>query len=60
MAQTNQSKATRKYEATHDWVSKTYKLKGNVVKRFAEKCNEQGVSQAGTLMKLMEEYIKSE
>lgn len=59
MAQSNQSKATRKYEASHDWVSKTYKLKGSVVKRFAEACESKGESQAGALMKLMEGYIKT-
>jgi hypothetical protein len=57
MAQNNQSKATRKYEASHDWVSKTYKMKGDVVKRFAEACNKAGVSQAGQLMKMMEAFI---
>lgn len=59
MAQSNQSKATRKYEASHGWVSKSYKMKEDVVKRFAAACDAAGVSQAGQLMKMMEEFIKA-
>lgn len=59
MAQSNQSKATRKYEASHGWISKTYKMKDDVVKRFAAACDAAGVSQAGQLMKMMEEFIKA-
>lgn len=59
MAQSNQSKATRKYEASHGWISKTYKMKDDVVKRFAAACEAAGVSQAGQLMKMMEEFIKA-
>lgn len=59
MAQNNQSKATRKYEASHGWVSKSYKMKEDVVKRFAAACEAAGVSQAGQLMKMMEEFIKA-
>ena len=42
---TAQSKATRKYEAKAGWMSKTYKLKREVVERFAQACEKQGVSQ---------------
>lgn len=58
MPQSNQSKATRKYEASHGWISKTYKMKDDVVKRFAAACEAAGVSQAGQLMKMMEAFIK--
>lgn len=57
MAQSNQSKATRKYEASHGWVSKSYKMKKDVVDRFAEACQMAEVSQAGQLMKMMEQFI---
>lgn len=59
MAQSNQSIATRKYEASHGWVSKSYKLKKDIVDEFKTVCDQRGESQAGVLMKLMEEYINS-
>ena len=55
---TAQSKATRKYEAKAGWMPKTYKLKREVVERFAQACEKQGVSQAGQLARMMEEFIK--
>lgn len=57
MAQSSQSKATRKYEASHGWISKTYKMKDDVVRRFAAACEAAGVSQAGQLMKMMGVFI---
>lgn len=59
MAQSNQSKATRKYESTHGWISKSYKLKKDIVYEFKTVCDQKGESQAGILMKLMKEYIDS-
>lgn len=59
MAQSNQSKATRKYESAHGWVSKSYKLKKDIVDEFKAVCDQKGESQAGILMKLMKEYIDS-
>ena len=57
MAQSSQSKATRKYEASHGWMSKTYKMKREVVEQFADTCKRTEVSQAGQLMKMMQQYI---
>lgn len=57
MTQSNQSIATRKYEASHGWVSKSYKLKKDIVDEFKAVCDQRGESQAGILMKLMKEYI---
>lgn len=57
MAQSKQSVATRKYEASHGWISKSYKMKKDIVERFAEACQKNGTSQAGVLMKMMQEYI---
>ena len=54
-----QSKATRKYEAKVGLISKSYKLKREVVETFAEACNKAGVSQAGQLTKMMTEFIET-
>lgn len=55
---TPQSIATRKYEKKAGWVSKTYKLKKEFVDAFAEACEIRGVSQAGELMKFMQQFIE--
>lgn len=54
-----QSKATRKYEAKVGLISKSYKLKREVVEAFAEACNKAGVSQASQLTKMMTEFIEA-
>lgn len=54
-----QSKATRKYEAKIGLISKSYKLKREVVETFAEACNKAGVSQASQLTKMMTEFIET-
>ena len=54
-----QSKATRKYEAKVGLISKSYKLKREVVEAFAEACNKAGVSQAGQLTKMMTEFVET-
>ena len=38
------------------WISKSYKLKREVVESFAEACEVAGVSQAGQLMNMMKEF----
>ncbi|MCC8029647.1 MAG: chemotaxis protein [Lachnospiraceae bacterium] len=53
-----QSIATRKYEAKAGWMSKTYKLKRDVVTQFAEACDKAGVSQASQLTKMMMGFIE--
>lgn len=53
-----QSIATRKYEAKAGWMSKSYKMKRETVEAFAEACNKAGVSQAGQLMKMMNEFME--
>nr|DAY18888.1 MAG TPA: transcriptional repressor [Caudoviricetes sp.] len=54
-----QSIATRKYEAKIGLISKSYKLKREVVEAFAEACNKVGVSQASQLTKMMTEFIET-
>lgn len=52
-----QSIATRKYEKKAGWMSKSYKMKRETVEAFAVACEKAGVSQAGQLMKMMNEFI---
>lgn len=53
-----QTIATRKYEKKAGWVSKSYKLKKEVVEEFATVCEKVGVSQSGQLTKMMNEFIE--
>lgn len=55
-----QSIATRKYEQKTGWISKSYKLKKEVVEEFAKACEEAGTSQAGQLTKMMMEFIEEQ
>ena len=53
-----QTVATRKYEAKTGWVSKSYKLKKEVVEEYALACEKAGVSAAGQLTKMMKQFIE--
>ncbi len=53
-----QTIATEKYAKKAGWISKSYKLKRNVVEEFAEACDAAGVSQAGQIMKMMQQFIE--
>ena len=53
-----QTIATRKYEAKAGWISKSYKLKKEVVEEYAKACDAARVSQAGKLMEMMREFVK--
>ena len=50
--------ATEKYQKKVVWMSKSYKLKREVVEAFAEACEKTGVSQAGKLTELMKGFIE--
>ncbi len=54
-----QTIATRKYEKKAGWISKSYKLKKEVVEEYADACSRAGVSQAGQLMKMMKEFAEN-
>ena len=58
--QSSRSKATRKYEAKAGWISRSYKLKKDIVDEFKTACGKAGVSQAGQLMKMMQEFIEKQ
>lgn len=56
-------KAKNRYDAQERWqekaglVSKSYKLKKDIVDDFAKKCKENGESQAAVVTRMMEGYI---
>lgn len=54
-----QTKATAKYQEKIGLVSKSYKLKRDLVEEFAAACERQGISQAAQLSKMMQEFIDS-
>lgn len=53
-----QTVATRKYEQKAGWVSKSYKLKKEVVEAYAEACKKAGVSAAGQITRMMQAFIE--
>ena len=53
-----QTIATRKYEKKAGWMSKSYKMKKEIVDDFAKACELAGVSQAGQLMKMMQGFTE--
>lgn len=55
-----QTVATKKYEEKAGWISKSYKLKREVVESYAAACEKAGVSAAGQLTKMMKEFIKEQ
>lgn len=55
-----QTVATRKYEKKAGWISKSYKLKKEVVEEYAKACEKAGVSTAGQLTKMMQQFIKEQ
>lgn len=48
-----------KWNAKAGYISKSYKLKHEVVEAFAEACQKAGVSQAGKLTELMKSFSES-
>lgn len=49
-----------KWNAKAGLISKSYKLKREVVEQFAEACENAGVSQAGQITKMMKEFIEEQ
>lgn len=46
-----------KWNREHGYISKSYKLKIDIVESFAEACQRAGVSQAGQLTRMMKSFI---
>lgn len=53
-----QTKASAKWNKKAGYVAKSYKLKKEVVEKFSEACKNAGVSQAGQLTKMMQEFTE--
>ena len=53
-----QTKATDKYQKKAGIVAKTFKLKKEIVEAYKEACDKAGVSQAGQLTKMMNDFIE--
>lgn len=53
-----QTIATDKYQKKIGLISKSYKLKKEVVEAFADACKQAGVSQAGKLTELMKQFVE--
>lgn len=47
-----------KWDAKAGVISKTYKINASTVEAFKEACEKAGVSQAGQLTKMMNEFIE--
>ncbi len=52
-----QTIATEKYQKKAGYMTKGFKLKREVVEQFEEACKKAGVSQAGQISKMMQEFI---
>ena len=53
-----QTLRNKRYQEKAGWMSKSYKMKRETVEAFAEACNKAGASQAGQLMKMINEFIE--
>lgn len=58
MAASKQTLRSQRYQDKAGWVSKSYKLKKEVVEEYAEACEKAGVSAAGQLTKMMKQFIE--
>lgn len=47
-----------KWNAKAGLISKSYKLKKELVEEFATACDDAGVSQAGQISKMMKQFIE--
>lgn len=59
MATNAQTKATEKYQKKIGLVSKSYKLKKEIVDAYAAACRKAGVSCAGQLTTMMQDFIQT-
>lgn len=58
MAASKQTLRNDRYQKKAGWVSKSYKLKKDLVEQFAEACGKAGVSQAGQISEMMKDFIE--
>lgn len=55
-----QTIANKKYQEKAGYISKSFKLKRDVVQDFSRACDLAGVSQAAQLTKMMKEFSKKQ
>lgn len=60
MTASKQTLRSERYQKKAGWLSKTYKLKRELVEQFAEACERAGVSQAGQLSKMMSAFVEEQ
>lgn len=53
-----QTIATEKYQKKAGYMTKGFKIKREIAEQFEEACQKVGVSQAGQITKLMQEFIE--
>lgn len=53
-----QAAATRRYEQKVGLISKSYKLRKELVEEYAAACAKEGVSASGQLSKMMKAFIE--
>ena len=53
----NQTEATKRYREKIGVISKSYRLKKELTEKFAQACQQNGVSQASQISKMMQAYI---
>lgn len=58
--QSARSKATRKYEAKTGMITKSYKLKKEIVEEFKVACEKAGSNQSKELTRMMLEFIEKQ
>lgn len=58
MVASKQTLRNQRYQDKAGGISKSYKLRREVVEAFAEACEKTGVSQAGQLSRMMKEYAE--
>ena len=58
MMASKQTLRNKRYQEKAGWMSKSYKMKRETVEAFAEACSKAGASQAGQLMKMMNEFTE--
>lgn len=57
---TAQTQATERYRQKAGIITKNFKLKKELVDRYAAACEKAGVSQTGKIAELMEQFIKEQ
>ena len=60
MTASKQTLRSERYQKKAGWLSKSYKLKRELVEQFAEACTLAGVSQAGQISEMMKAFIEEQ